>query len=323
MFAALPGSCWGKWKSTSLPNFPCMISELHRTHSQKVPPIGNKIHHCGQPEESHSNISCVYTETCEHDATVWCESGTVSQPIRVSAGMCPDMCAPQLNPCFMTAASEVMHVDRAMPRKPPYTQGAIARTPRRRGVVRARSTPLAALILTWFYKLWVLQSQSTSLHNSGLFYGSVKRSVLKGANNTDPGYLFLFFLIILLFGANRNNLYFLKKTSMFRDYMLKFPCSVKKALGKILKKTGEQTWALLLGLQPQLGMTEQVRKACCSIVVLTGANAPCSAPRSSLALNYTTTLHTHTETGAREFQDRNRYTETWTKQEKAWNKVSD
>ena len=47
--------------------------------------------------------------------------------------------------------------------------------------------------------------------------------------------------------------------------------------------------------------------------------------RSSLAPYYTTTLHTHIETGARELRDRsiNRYTETWTKQERAWRKVSE
>ena len=82
---------------------------------------------------------------------------------------------------------------------------------------------------------------------------------------------------------------------------------------------GEQTGAL----QPQLGTTEQAIKACCSIVVLTGANAPCSAPWSSLAPYYTNTLHMLTETGHQELRDRNRYTETLTKQERAWRKVSD
>ena len=74
---------------------------------------------------------------------------------------------------------------------------------------------------------------------------------------------------------------------------------------------GEKTGALLSALQPLFGITQQARKACCSIVVLTGANAPCSAARSLLAPNYTTTLHTYTETEAQELRDRNRYTETW------------
>ena len=46
-------------------------------------------------------------------------------------------------------------------------------------------------------------------------------------------------------------------------------------------------------------------------------------PRSSLAPNYITIFHMHTETRARELWDRNRYTVTWTKQERAWKKVSD